>query len=403
MDSKLTLAEVVAKILQQQKSSGRSEDYLTWSRQIFSRLLRLADQRGETAFSEELAKAFLEDDRNIQTGKFSHGRLLMHTRCIRILRLYLETGETEIRSYPPVEKPPIPAGLAAALDTYDRVTAASGLTAGTLAKNRQPVRYLLEFMASLGYQNLSDIRHGDTVKAISAMLEKHYAPTSLGSYIGGLRRFYEMFPELHQFFMEIPCKLPRKRTIIEVYTNEEQERLYTYLSSPDISKRDAAICLLSLETGLRNVDICSLRTGDVDWKHNAIHIIQSKTNQPLNLPLRASYGNAMAAYLLEERPPCNQDYFFLSLHPPYGKLNQTWHIIQTAVASAGVSTSGRLTGSRMFRHNAASSMLRNGVPLPVIAEELGHRSQDSTMVYISTDREILSSLTLPLPKGGCHK
>lgn len=59
-----------------------------------------------------------------------------------------------------------------------------------------------------------------------------------------------------------------------------------------------------------------------------------------------------------------------------------------------------LTGTRMFRHNVASSMLRKGVPLPVISEELGHKSQDSTMVYLSTDRETMSSLTLPLPKGG---
>lgn len=57
----------------------------------------------------------------------------------------------------------------------------------------------------------------------------------------------------------------------------------------------------------------------------------------------------------------------------------------------------------MFRHNAASTMVRKGIPLPIIAEELGHKSQDSTMVYISTDHIKLSSLTLPVPKGGLIK
>ena len=45
-------------------------------------------------------------------------------------------------------------------------------------------------------------------------------------------------------------------------------------------------------------------------------------------------------------------------------------------------------------------MLREGVPLPAISEELGHKSPDSTMVYLSTDQETMSSLTLPLPKEG---
>lgn len=74
--------------------------------------------------------------------------------------------------------------------------------------------------------------------------------------------------------------------------------------------------------------------------------------------------------------------------------------MKAVVSAAGVETEGRLTGTRMFRHNAASSMLRKGVPLSAIAEELGHRSQDSTMVYLSTDQKTMSFLTLPMSKGG---
>ena len=85
------------------------------------------------------------------------------------------------------------------------------------------------------------------------------------------------------------------------------------------------------------------------------------------------------------------------------KLNTTWHIVKGTVSAAGVETGGRLTGTRMFRHNAASAMLRKGVPLPAISEELRHKRQDSTMVYLSTDQETMSSLTLPLPKADDDK
>jgi len=131
------------------------------------------------------------------------------------------------------------------------------------------------------------------------MLDKHYAPTSLVTAISGMRRFYEMFPELQPFRLEIPSRMPRKRSIIDVYSEEEQNKISVRLFSPNISRRDAAICLLSFETGLRSVDICNLRLRHVDWKHDTIHIVQSKTQRPINLPLRTSY-EATNAYFMRK-------------------------------------------------------------------------------------------------------
>ncbi len=400
MYNKLILKEAIEGVLLCQKEAGHPESYLIDLRRTYNRLLRLTAQHEETYLTEELASLFLEDNKRYGTGEYRHERFLAHNRCIRFLRSYLETGAVSIEKYHEPIEVFISDGLLNALRLYDQKEVASGLSDSSLTKNRRPIRYLLEYMTSLGYQQLSDIHPGDTIEAIKDMLDKHYDPTSLVTAISGMRRFYEMFPELQKFRLEIPSRMPRKHSIIDIYTGDEQDKISTQLSSPDISRRDAAICLLSFETGLRSVDICNIKLGDVDWKHDVIHIVQSKTQKPLNLPLRSSYGNAMVSYLLEERPSCDKSYFFLSVKAPYAKLKTTWHIVKAVVSAAGVETEGRLTGTRMFRHNAASSMLRKGVPLSAIAEELGHRSQDSTMVYLSTDQETMSSLALPVPKGG---
>lgn len=84
-------------------------------------------------------------------------------------------------------------------------------------------------MTFLGYQELSDIQPGDTINAIEDMLEKHYDPTSLVTAISGMRRFYEMFPELRSFRLEIPSRMPRKRSIIEVYSEDEQDKIASCL------------------------------------------------------------------------------------------------------------------------------------------------------------------------------
>ena len=400
MSKKITLKEAIEGVLICQKNNGHTESYLYCLQIAYNRLIRHADALGIDYLSEDLVERFLADNKSSSTGKYRHARFLEHYRCIRFLRSFLETGKVSIKKYHEPVTENISDGLAQALQLYDQTEEASGISQASLIKNRRPIRYLLKFMTALGYEELSDIQPGDTIAAIEDMLEKHYDPTSLVTAISGMRRFYEMFPELQQYRLEIPSRMPRKRSIIDVYSEEEHSSISDYLFSADISRRDAAICLLSFETGMRSVDICSLRLCDVDWKHSLIHIVQSKTRRPLNLPIRSSYGNAMVEYLLKERPQCDDDHFFLSVNAPYVKLNTTWHIVKAAVTAAGIATEGRLTGTRMFRHNAASKMLRKGVPLPAISEELGHKSQDSTMVYLSTDQETMSSLTLPLPKEG---
>lgn len=400
MNNSITLKEAIDAVLRCQRENGHPESYLIDLGRTYNRLLNHAGRLGTEYLTDKLVEQFLSDTNSSRSGEYLYERFLAHNRCIRFLGSYLETGKVSINKLHEPVKEVISSGLSEALELYDQAEEASGLSKSSLIKNHRPIRYLLEYMTSLGYQKLSDVQPGDTIKAIEDMLEKHYDPTSLVTAISGMRRFYEMFPELRQFRLEIPSRMPRKRSIIEVYSEDEQNKIACQLSSSDISRRDAAICLLSFETGLRSVDICNLRLGDVDWKHNAIHIVQSKTQRPLNLPIRSSYGNAMVDYLLKERPECKEDYFFLSVHAPYVKLNTTWHIVKAVVSAAGVETDGRLTGTRMFRHNAASAMLRKGVPLPAIAEGLGHKCQDSTMVYLSTDQETMSSLTLPLPKEG---
>lgn len=400
MSNKVTLKQAIEGVITCQRKNGHPDSYINCLRYIYNRLLRHAEELGVDYLSSELTKRFLSDTNSSWSGEYLHARFLEHYRCIRFLNSFLETGEVSIKKYHEPVAECISDGLAQALNIYDQAEEDSGLSQASLVKNRRPIRYLLEFMTALGYEELSDIQPGDTIAAIEDMLEKHYDPTSLVTAISGMRRFYEMFPELQPYRLEIPSRMPRKRSIIDVYSEEEHSSISDYLFSADISRRDAAICLLSFETGMRSVDICSLRLCDIDWKHSVIHIVQSKTRRPLKLPIRSSYGNAMVEYLLKERPQCDDDHFFLSVKAPYVKLNTTWHIVKAAVTAAGVATEGRLTGTRMFRHNAAFKMLRKGVPLPAISEELGHKSQDSTMVYLSTDQETMSSLTLPLPKEG---
>ena len=80
------------------------------------------------------------------------------------------------------------------------------------------------------------------------------------------------------------------------------------------------------------------------------------------------------------------------------------NILFNVVNDSDIEAKGRSYGTRITRHSTASRMLRNGVPLPVISEALGHGNKDSVMIYITTDDAKLAECALPLPGGGaCHE
>jgi integrase len=145
---------------------------------------------------------------------------------------------------------------------------------------------------------------------------------------------------------------------------------------------------------------------DIDWNNDVIYVVQNKTGEPLSIPLRSSYGNAIADYILHERPDSDSGHLFLRSFAPYEKLNTSgtiYEILEKMEEKAGVQKKERITGSRMTRHNAASAMLRSGVPMPDISAALGHKDPNTVLVYLSTDEKALAQCALAMPtvtKGG---
>lgn len=76
--------------------------------------------------------------------------------------------------------------------------------------------------------------------------------------------------------------------------------------------------MLAAYTGLRGVDVLTLKFSDIDWRLREIRLIQSKTSKPVMLPVPVAVLNAVAEYILEARPENTAtDIIFLRSRPPY--------------------------------------------------------------------------------------
>jgi integrase len=192
---------------------------------------------------------------------------------------------------------------------------------------------------------------------------------------------------------------PRFKRIIPTLTDEELDRIKNVIDQNAISLRDGAIVLTGLTCGIRACDLIKLKLSDIDWSNETISFRQSKTGNMVCLPLTAAVGNAIARYLCEERPAADNDYLFVRQLAPFKPFTDhaSCHAIVTRVfRKAGISKDSRIFGMHMLRHNAASTMVKNQVPIETIAAILGHSSPDTTDIYITTDAERLRECVLPM-------
>lgn len=180
-------------------------------------------------------------------------------------------------------------------------------------------------------------------------------------------------------------------------TSDEVERLVGSLGKPGRSRRRAdAIVRCALDLGLRSGEIARISLDDIDWHAGTITLRHTKGRREDVLPLPATTGTAIAAYLERERPQTRSRAVFVSHHTPLGQPigpDPVRRAIRQAFARAGLP----YTRSHLLRHTMANRLLAGGASLKEVADVLRHRSLNTTMIYAKLDSRNLTEVALPWP------
>lgn len=150
---------------------------------------------------------------------------------------------------------------------------------------------------------------------------------------------------------------------------------------------------------MRGADIAHLSVENIDWENDLITFIQSKTGQPVVLPLLASIGNPLIDYLLTSRPAeTTIPNIFLNQNSPCTPVrgDTVGGIARRFLAKCGINPPIGQNGIRLFRRYLATKALRNGDAPAVISSILGHICQESINQYIDADVEHLRECGLDI-------
>jgi site-specific recombinase XerD len=168
-----------------------------------------------------------------------------------------------------------------------------------------------------------------------------------------------------------------------------------------IDLRDRAVVLLLATTGIRNGELRALQLQDIDWRAGEVLVRRTKGKRDRVAPLLEETGAALADYILRARPKVDSQYLFLSFRPPVGPFKcaaPVSRIVRKRLRRAGIEL-GRVGGAHLLRHSLATQLVERRRPINEVADLLGHRSINTTALYVKVATSQLAEVALPFPGG----
>lgn len=209
--------------------------------------------------------------------------------------------------------------------------------------------------------------------------------------------------------------IPEKRfanTLISYLDEPEMEAL---LASPDRStwtgRRDHALLLLAVQTGLRASELASLRLQDLQLGTGAWVRCEGKGRKERCTPLSRSTREVLRVWL-RERGGQPASPLFPSRSGQHLTRGAIWRLVVKHAATANdrcPSLAAKHITPHVLRHTAAMRMLHAPTPIDTatIALWLGHETLDSTNKYIHADMALkqraLDRTTPPNAKPGRYR
>ena len=396
--------------LDEMERRGATADYIRkYKKTGFGEILLYFKQIGQDEYSAETIDEFVNQARlEYARGDTSRWRWGIVRRGSALLNHFHDYGTLDLERQPPWTSRRLGEQFSVLVERFCTDIARNGnLKESTLRQNvyyLRPLLFKLEDMGINAFTELSPLIVSECATHIAGRYQG-----GVSGFLAGIRRFLKYLHLKGETGVDLSSSLPEfaatHRRFRPGFSAEEADSVLNAAdTSTVIGKRNYAMMLLAAQTGLRGCDVVNLKRGDIDWRANEVKIVQSKTNVSLGVSLPAGAGNAIADYLLNARPDCDEPFVFLTTDLPYRRLRRITGIAERHIKRAGlVGTVSDRSGFHSFRRSLGKSLLESETSLDMLAELLGHTDMDSMKPYLAIDENGLKQCALgliPASTGG---
>jgi integrase/recombinase XerD len=271
-----------------------------------------------------------------------------------------------------------------------------GLSANTRVAYLADLRSFTDYLAATGATSFNAVKRDQILDYLMSERDRGLSVNSISRRLVAIKVF---FAYLHQEgildgnvteVMESPRLW---RILPSVLTEREVERLLAApVGTTRYALRDRAILECFYGTGMRVSELGELRSGDIHFDSGYIRC-RGKGNKVRVVPFSGQARVAVERYLEEGRAAfvreCTDDHVFLTYRGRAFSRQGLWKMLKDYARLAGISKS---ISPHTLRHSFASHLLKNGAPLRVIQEMLGHADIGTTQIYTHIDQGRLRSV-----------
>jgi len=397
------LPDLISELEQELLRLGYTEGSMIFYHRRWNQLMAYAEDRGECYYTEQLGIDFVQEFFGITQDDFARTLPQAETQELRVIRMVgdFQLHHAVLRRYLKHRTILTEPFFLEKSSQFQEYCEKKGYSKVTIDHYVKQSAYIMDYLAAQEMKDFSAVTL-DIINAYICTLAG-FTYKTVEQHICSLRSFFRFLYQEGIVQIDFAAKMPmvkaRKQTAIpSVWTHEELKQLIGAIDrgSPK-GKRDYAIILIACRLGLRCTDIKNLCYENFNWAEKKLCFIQSKTKQPMELPLVPDVGWAVIDYLKYGRPKVDSPRIFVRHMAPFLPFSEGDHLnqlIKAYMVKAHIPVSNKRRGMHSLRHTMASVLLEKDTPLPVISDIIGHLDTNSTAVYLKVDMERLAECPL---------
>ena len=403
----LKIQDAVEGVLFAMRLRGCAEGTLQHNRwSVYNPIINYHRENGTDYCSDELLESLCKKHEvRYSQGKVSRKYYRSFVTAAFRIRSYVNTGEVDfsIVKDSKVYKP-----WAEYQKLIDAALRETGVSQNHQYKLSVIMRQFFCFFEER-HKSVAEMADRDFIDFIPEVAKKN--PNNMNCVLRSLRCLIQYLNEHHLAKINVDLRVFRPKApphrLIAPFTQDDITAILGVIeNNSQTPKRDAAIILLAFNSGLRCADIRNLHLHNIDWKKEEVRIVQKKTGISLSAPLNGKTLNAIASYILEERPKSEDSHVFLRAYPPYEAIKSTSPLDYMIDKYCRLASIDKIEyrSFHSLRRAFGTELAVAEVPVTSISQMLGHRDMGADNAYLSfnhTQTSLCASdfSEVPITKG----
>ena len=265
-------------------------------------------------------------------------------------------------------------------------------TPKTIRSYRNNLNLFLRFCTEHEIAAIENVTLATVKQFTRAMTASKKKGTYINGILKGVKSFLQYCYEEGYGAFNTKCCFPwckEERAVVTAFTPQQVKTMFQNCRGSDFKAiRDRTILTMLIDTGIRCLELCSIRPSDI---HEDYIIIQGKNHKQRVVPITPILRKNMVKYeAVKEnyfRYKNTDDTYFLSFH---GRA-LTVSAVEVLMKKYGSGIEGIRVSPHTCRHFFTQQQIKMGTDLYTISRLLGHENIQITQTYLNSlrDRDVI--------------